>query len=108
MEGQRGRQEERGPIILFTRPSSIPALSIYCAQMSLGEGDMDVIYMNGWVGVFQLLLTLPAALPSAAIQHMPLSQVRGGYYTCGGAHGDDNDEDEEEEKEEEEDHIEYQ
>lgn len=46
-----------------------------CAQMSLGEGDMDVIYMNGWVGVFQLLLTLPAALPSAAIQHMPLSQV---------------------------------
>lgn len=104
MEGQRGRQEERGPIILFTRPSSIPALStIHCAQMSLGEGDMDVIYMNGWVGVFQLLLTLPAALPSAAIQHMPLSQVRGGHYTCGGADGDDNDD-----EEEEEDHIEYQ
>jgi hypothetical protein len=53
--------------------------------MALGEGDMDVIYMNGWVGVFQLLLTLPAALPSAAIQHMPLSQV----YTGG---GDDNEE----------------
>ncbi|RYY82579.1 hypothetical protein EON63_13000 [archaeon] len=33
------------------------------------------MYLNGWVAIFQFLLALPLCLPSAYIQHLPISQI---------------------------------
>jgi len=54
--------------------SCIPmALSSVYKEKALGEADIDVVYLNGWVAVFQALVTLVFAIPSGYAQSPPIS-----------------------------------
>ncbi|CBJ27236.1 conserved unknown protein [Ectocarpus siliculosus] len=41
------------------------ALSSVYKEMALGESELDPIYLNGWVAVFQFLVCIPLAVPAA-------------------------------------------
>lgn len=45
--------------------SNVPSVysSVY-KEKALGEVDIDVVYLNGWVAVFQCLLAVPLCIPS--------------------------------------------
>lgn len=45
--------------------------SVYKEQ-ALGENDVDVVYLNGWVAVFQTIMSIPLAVPTAFATHLPL------------------------------------
>ncbi|CAM9563005.1 unnamed protein product, partial [Hapterophycus canaliculatus] len=46
--------------------SCVPmALSSVYKEMALGESELDPIYLNGWVAVFQFLVCIPLAVPAA-------------------------------------------
>ena len=47
-------------------------LSSVYKERALGEVDLDVVYLNGWVSVFQILLCVPMAVPSASAQQIPI------------------------------------
>lgn len=54
--------------------SCIPmCLSSVYKEKALGDDDMDVIYLNGWVAVFQFLASLLFAVPSAYAMGLPVS-----------------------------------
>lgn len=56
--------------------SCIPmALSSVYKEMALGEHDVDVVFLNGWIAVFQVILSLPMALPTAVATALPLEEV---------------------------------
>jgi hypothetical protein len=56
--------------------SCIPmCLSSVYKEQALGEVEIDVVYLNGWVAVFQFLYSLPLTLPSAYVIHMGLSDI---------------------------------
>lgn len=59
--------------------SCIPmCLSSVYKEKALGDDDMDVIYLNGWVAVFQFMSSLLFAVPSAYAMGLPVSvRVRG-------------------------------
>lgn len=53
--------------------SCIPmCLSSVYKEKALGDDDMDVIYLNGWVAVFQFLSSLFFAVPSAYAMGLPI------------------------------------
>jgi drug/metabolite transporter (DMT)-like permease len=46
--------------------SCVPmVLSSVYKEIALGESELDPIYLNGWVAVFQFLVSVPLAVPSA-------------------------------------------
>eukprot|EP00752_Nemacystus_decipiens_P011032 g9801.t1 len=46
--------------------SCVPmALSSVYKELALGESELDPIYLNGWVAVFQFLVCIPLAVPAA-------------------------------------------
>ncbi|KAG5179711.1 hypothetical protein JKP88DRAFT_183161 [Tribonema minus] len=46
--------------------SCVPmALSSVYKEIALGESELDPIYLNGWVAIFQFAVSLPLALPAA-------------------------------------------
>lgn len=54
--------------------SCIPmCLSSVYKEKALGDDDIDVIYLNGWVAVFQFLAGLVFAAPSAYAMGLPVS-----------------------------------
>lgn len=54
--------------------SCIPmCLSSVYKEKALGDDDIDVIYLNGWVAVFQFLAGLVFAVPSAYAMSLPVS-----------------------------------
>lgn len=56
--------------------SCIPmCLSSVYKEKALGEADIDVVYLNGWVAVFQLFGTILSAVPSAYAMHLSLSEL---------------------------------
>ncbi|CAN0197416.1 unnamed protein product, partial [Discosporangium mesarthrocarpum] len=56
--------------------SCIPmCLSSVYKEKALGDDDMDVIYLNGWVAVFQFLASLLFAVPSAYAMGLPVSEL---------------------------------
>lgn len=56
--------------------SCVPmCLSSVYKEKALGETEVDVMYLNGWVAVFQLLVSIPLAFPSAWIQGMPMNAI---------------------------------
>jgi uncharacterized membrane protein len=56
--------------------SCVPmCLSSVYKEKALGEVDIDIIYLNGWVAIFQFLIAIPLCLPSAQIQNIPVSDI---------------------------------
>ncbi|CAM9248360.1 unnamed protein product [Laminaria digitata] len=56
--------------------SCIPmCLSSVYKEKALGDDDMDVIYLNGWVAVYQFLASLLFAVPSAYAMGLPVSEL---------------------------------
>lgn len=48
-------------------------LSSVYKEKALGDDDMDVIYLNGWVAVYQFMASLLFAVPSAYAMGLPVS-----------------------------------
>lgn len=48
-------------------------LSSVYKEKALGDDDMDVIYLNGWVAVFQFMASLLFAVPSAYAMGLPIA-----------------------------------
>eukprot|EP01114_Cavostelium_apophysatum_P022796 TRINITY_DN8370_c0_g1_i1.p1 TRINITY_DN8370_c0_g1~~TRINITY_DN8370_c0_g1_i1.p1 ORF type:complete len:414 (-),score=82.02 TRINITY_DN8370_c0_g1_i1:68-1225(-) len=61
-----------GVMILSTVPMA--ASSVY-KEKALGEQDVDVVYLNGWVAVFQFLVSLPLAIPAAYASNLTLKTL---------------------------------
>lgn len=60
--------------------SCIPmCLSSVYKEKALGDDDMDVIYLNGWVAVFQFMSSLLFAVPSAYAMGLPVAVSLGGH-----------------------------
>ncbi|KAH9113386.1 hypothetical protein LEN26_011531 [Aphanomyces euteiches] len=54
--------------------SCIPmCLSSVYKEIALGEAELDAVYLNGWIAVFQFLLSIPLAVPAAMIGSPPVS-----------------------------------
>ena len=61
---------------LVTVAACVPmCLSSVYKEKALGEQDVGVIFLNGWVAVFQTVMSLPLAIPSAWATHLPLSEL---------------------------------
>jgi drug/metabolite transporter (DMT)-like permease len=64
--------------------SCVPmVLSSVFKEKALGEVDIDVVYLNGWVAVFQFLFSLPLTVPSSWAINMSTSEIMPNMY--GGA-----------------------
>ena len=48
--------------------------SVY-KEKALGDVDIDPVYMNGWVAVYQFLFSIPLLIPSAIASNVSI-QVR--------------------------------
>lgn len=48
--------------------------SVYKESALRGE-DIDVVYLNGWVAVFQFAIGLPLLWPSALASNLPLADL---------------------------------
>lgn len=56
--------------------SCVPnVLSSVYKEKALGETDVDVIYMNGWIAIYQFLICLPLAVPSAWASNLTLAEL---------------------------------
>jgi drug/metabolite transporter (DMT)-like permease len=56
--------------------SCVPmCLSSVYKEKALGETEIDIVYLNGWVAVFQFLIALPLCLPTAQIQNLPIAEI---------------------------------
>eukprot|EP00633_Aureoumbra_lagunensis_P002653 CAMPEP_0197300146 /NCGR_PEP_ID=MMETSP0890-20130614/47716_1 /TAXON_ID=44058 ORGANISM="Aureoumbra lagunensis, Strain CCMP1510" /NCGR_SAMPLE_ID=MMETSP0890 /ASSEMBLY_ACC=CAM_ASM_000533 /LENGTH=484 /DNA_ID=CAMNT_0042778825 /DNA_START=571 /DNA_END=2025 /DNA_ORIENTATION=- len=44
-------------------------------EKSLGEHDIDVVYLNGWIAVFQTFMSLPLAIPTAYATDLSLAEI---------------------------------
>lgn len=54
--------------------SCIPmCLSSVYKEKALGETELDVVYLNGWIAIFQFLMSIPLALPAAAVGNPAVS-----------------------------------
>ena len=61
--------------------SCVPmCLSSVYKEKALGEVDVDVVYLNGWVATFQFLVSLPLAFPSALVSKIPVRDIPGNLY----------------------------
>eukprot|EP01038_Epipyxis_sp_PR26KG_P006906 gene6906-9458_t len=62
--------------ILVLVVSCVPmCLSSVYKEKALGEMEIDIIYLNGWVAVFQSLFALPLCFPSAEIINLPIHEI---------------------------------
>ena len=69
--------------------SCVPmCLSSVYKEKALGDQDVGVIYLNGWVSVFQTVLAFPLTFPSAWATHLPMAElpynIRDGFYCLAG------------------------
>jgi uncharacterized membrane protein len=61
--------------------SCVPmCLSSVYKEKALGEVDIDIIYLNGWVAIFQFLIAIPLCLPTASVQSIPVSEIMPNMY----------------------------
>jgi hypothetical protein len=64
--------------------SCVPmCLSSVYKEKALGEMEIDVVYLNGWVAIYQFLFALPLCIPSSQVINMALSEIMPNMY--GGA-----------------------
>lgn len=50
-------------------------LSSVYKEKALGEVDIDVIYLNGWVAVFQVIAAIPLCFPSAFVTGLAMDEI---------------------------------
>lgn len=56
--------------------SCVPmCLSSVYKEKALGETEIDIVYLNGWVAIFQFLIAIPLCFPTAQVQNLPLSEI---------------------------------
>ena len=56
--------------------SCVPmCLSSVYKEKALGEVDIDVVYLNGWVAIYQFLIALPLCIPSAQVINISIDQI---------------------------------
>jgi uncharacterized membrane protein len=56
--------------------SCIPmCLSSVYKEFALGETEIDVVYLNGWVATFQAIIAIPLLFPSASAINLPYDQI---------------------------------
>lgn len=61
--------------------SCVPmVLSSVYKEKALGELDIDVVYLNGWVAVFQFLISIPLTVPSSWAIGMETSAIMPNLY----------------------------
>ena len=61
--------------------SSVPmCLSSVYKEKKLGEAKMDVVYLNGWVAIFQFLISIPLAIPAAYASGLSISDIPSNLY----------------------------
>jgi uncharacterized membrane protein len=53
--------------------------SVY-KEKALGEMDIDVVYLNGWVAIFQFLFAIPLCIPSALVIDIPIDGIMDNMY----------------------------
>ena len=71
--------------------SCVPmCLSAVYKEIALGETELDPVYLNGWIAIFQFLASLPLAVPAAlatappvAPSELPENLLDGGYCWVG-------------------------
>ena len=64
--------------------SCVPmCLSSVYKEKALGEMEIDVVYLNGWVAVYQFLFALPLCVPSSQVINMAVTEILPNMY--GGA-----------------------
>lgn len=64
--------------------SCVPmCLSSVYKEKALGEMEIDVVYLNGWVAIYQFIFSLPLCIPSSYVISLPVSQIIPNMY--GGA-----------------------
>jgi len=56
--------------------SCVPmTLSSVYKEKALGDADIDVVYLNGWVAVFQFLVSIPLAIPAAYASNLTIQEL---------------------------------
>jgi drug/metabolite transporter (DMT)-like permease len=56
--------------------SCVPmCLSSVYKEKALGETEIDVVYLNGWVAIFQFLIAIPLCVPSAQVINMSVNEI---------------------------------
>lgn len=61
--------------------SCVPmTLSSVYKEKALGEVDIDIMYLNGWVAVFQTLIAIPLCFPSASLTGLSFAEIPGNLY----------------------------
>lgn len=67
--------------ILVLIVSCVPmCLSSVYKEKALGEVEIDVTYLNGWVSFFQFVIAIPLCLPSAYVISVPMSEIMPNMY----------------------------
>jgi len=61
-----------GVLILSCVPMTLS--SVY-KEKALGEQEIDVIYLNGWVAVYQFLISIPLAIPAAYASNIAIKDI---------------------------------
>lgn len=73
-----GAQEDENQLlwIFILIVSCVPmCLSSVYKEKALGEMDIDVVYLNGWVAIYQFLIALPLCIPSSQVINMPVAAI---------------------------------
>lgn len=61
--------------------SCVPmCLSSVYKEQALGEAEINIVYLNGWVAVFQSLFAIPLCIPSATVIGLPLNKIMDNMY----------------------------
>ncbi|CAM9445350.1 unnamed protein product, partial [Ectocarpus fasciculatus] len=69
-------EEPQLPWIALLIFACIPmCLSSVYKEKALGEVDIDVIYLNGWVAIFQTIAAIPLCFPSAYVTGLSMDQI---------------------------------
>lgn len=55
-------------------------LSSVYKEKALGEVDIDVVYLNGWVAIFQTICAIPLCLPSATVTGLAVTDILPNLY----------------------------
>lgn len=64
--------------------SCIPmCLSSVYKEKALGETEIDVVYLNGMVAIFQLIFAIPLCIPSSEIINVPIRNILPNIYGGG-------------------------
>ncbi len=67
--------------ILILVISCVPmCLSSVYKEKALGEMEIDVVYLNGWVAIYQFLMAIPLIFPSSLAINLPMDEILPNMY----------------------------